>query len=248
MMKKTVLVRALSLLCAAFLLLAPSAFAIEPTGEGFVIPELDDLPEVDVTSWELMLANSYNSIGYEYEVPQYGGFEGQGIDARLQETLQRMVAAARADGVKIYVSVAYRNSDFNLNNYSAFVARYGAVEACKHLLPPGCNEHQTGLAIDVTNLPELSANYNAEFDDSSVYGTPTYDWMMAHCTEYGFIPRYPEGKENWYGDPCTRFHFRYVGVEAATYIVEHDLCLEEFLYLEDPHCLYVPGLNSYATF
>ena len=71
--------------------------------------------------------------------------------------------------------------------------------------------------------------------------------MVEHCAEYGFILRYPEGKEAWYGTPCNHAHFRYVGKEAAAYIMEHDLCLEEFLYLEDPSCLFVPGLNSYAT-
>ena len=243
---KRLLCFALALLAAVCL--AAPAFAAEPTGEGFVIPELDDLPEIDLTSWEYMLANSYNSIGYEYEMPQYGNYEGQGIEPRIIETLGAMLSAARAEGIKIYISCGYRNSEYNLNNYTALAIRYGAVEACKHLLPPGCSEHQTGLAIDVTNRPEHNANYNVEFDDSEVYDTPTYDWMMEHCAEYGFIPRYPEGKEQWYGDPCPRFHFRYVGVEAAQYIVEHELCFEEFLYLEDPHCLFVPGLTSYATF
>ncbi len=242
---------ALCALCALALLLSlgGAAFAAVPTGEGFILPELSDLPPVDVTSWEFMLANSYNSIGYEYVMPQYGAFEGQGIEPRIAEAAQAMVAAARAEGVPIYVSVAYRNTEYCLNYYTSLVARYGsAEETCRHFLPPGCNEHQTGLAIDVTDRPDLSANYSPEFDDSSVYGTATYDWMMAHCAEYGFIYRYPVGKEAWYGDRCPHFHFRYVGVEAAQYITENDLCLEEFLYLEDPGCLYVPGLNSYATF
>lgn len=210
----------------------------------FSLPMLDDLPAVDVTSWELMLANSYNSVGYEYVMPQYGSFEGQGIEPRIMEDVKAMVAAARADGVSFYISVGYRNGDFCLTNYTALVPKYGsAVETCKHFMPPGCNEHQTGLAIDVTDREAYSANYNPVFDDSSVYGTDTYDWMMAHCTEYGFVFRYPEGKEAWYGDRCPHFHFRYVGRELASYLTEHDLCLEEFLYLEDPDCLYVPGLN-----
>ena len=247
-MRMRFILRTLSVLCAlALVIFCGAAFAAEPTGEGFTVPELTDLPEVDLSEPQFMLANSYNSIGYEYVLPQYGSFEGQGIDPMIMETTAAMVSAARAEGIPIYVSAAYRNTDYCLNHYTALCGQYGAVEACEHLLPPGCNEHQTGLAIDVTERPELSANYNVEFDDSSVYGTPTYDWMLAHCAEYGFILRYPEGKEAWYGTPCHRFHFRYVGVEAATYIMEHDLCLEEFLYLEDPHSLFVPGLNSYAT-
>lgn len=239
----------LALLCAAVLLLSSAAPAFGAAAEPPVPPVLDDLPEIDLSSWEYMLANSFNSVGYEYEMPEYGFFEGQGIDPRVREAAQALVAAARADGVTLYISAASRNADFCMNHYLECVNLYGsAVEACRHFLPPGCNEHQLGFAIDVTELEDLSANYNREYDDSSVYGTPTYDWMMAHCAEYGFIYRYPAGKEAWFGDPCPHFHFRYVGLEAAAYITEHDLCLEEFLYLEDPSSLFVPGLNNYATY
>ena len=58
-----------------------------------------------------------------------------------------------------------------------------------------------------------------------------YQWMSAHCQEYGVIVRFPKGKEDVTGIIYEPWHFRYVGVEAATYIMEHDLTLEEFLEL-----------------
>ena len=223
------------------------AEAAEPTGEGFVIPQLDDLPDVDLSLPQFMLANAYNSIGLEYALPQYADFGGQGIDLEIREITREMINAAREDGVRMYVAVAFRNWDYITTYYREAVARYGTEEAWLHYQPPGCNEHQTGYAIDVTDNQYDNCNYYP-YDDSSVYESPVYDWMMKHCAEHGFIYRYPEGKEAWYGSRCSHFHFRYVGVEAATYIMEHDLCLEEFMYLIDPHSLFVPGLTTYATF
>lgn len=224
----------------------PAAAAV-PTGEGFVIPELHDLPKVDLSEPQFLLANAYNSIGFEYVLPEYGDLGGQGIDPVAREDARAMLEAARADGIRIYYGVIYRNWEYHTSHYENAVQRYTAEEAWRHYLPPGCNEHQTGLAIDVTDNPAYNGSYNP-YDDSSVYDSPLYDWMMEHCTEYGFIYRYPAGKEAWYGAGCDHFHFRYVGREVAAYIKEHDLCLEEFLYLVDPHSLFVPGLTSYASF
>ncbi len=240
-----------ALLLAVLLLslagLAPHAAAAEPTGEGFVIPQLDDLPKVDLDDPLFMLANAYNSVGLEYVPPEFGGIGGQGLDPIAVNDTVAMRDAAAADGVKLYIGVAYRNMDYNTTYYEKAVAEFGTPDAWRHYLAPGCNEHQTGLAIDVTDNQNDSCNYYP-YDDSSVYSSPVYDWMMEHCAEYGYIFRYPEGKEAWYGAGCNHFHFRYVGKEVATYIMEHDLCFEEFLYLEDPTSLFVPGLNTYATF
>ena len=228
---------------------APAADAAPAAASGFPLPvpvATADMPRVDLESDEFMLANSYNSVGFEYALPTYGSFYGQGLDPRIIEITSKMIDDARADGVKIFVSVAYRNMDFLLNNYMNMCATYGAVEAAQLFLPPGCNEHQTGFAIDVTNNQNYQAAY-FNFTDEEAFNSPVCDWMMAHCADYGFILRYPAGKEAWYGASCPHLHFRYVGVEAAKYITEHGLCLEEFLYLQDPHCLFVPGLTTYWT-
>jgi len=243
--------RACALLLLAVLLVslaAPAALAEEQQGP--VPPEATlDMPRLDVTSWELMLANSYNSIGFEYTMPVYGQGYGTGIEPRILDIITQMMDDAAAEGVRLYISAGYRNPEYLDTYYLRSIVEYGsAAEAAKHYLAPGCNEHQTGLAIDVTSNGNLVGAYY-EFQETDVWDTPTYYWMLEHCAEYGFIYRYPAGKEAWYGTPCQdHFHFRYVGVEAATYIMEHGLCLEEFLYLQDPTCLFVPGLTTYASF
>lgn len=214
----------------------------EPAREGLTPPA--DLPDVDVHSWEFMLANSYNSVSFEYVVPVYGGIEAQGIDSRVFEAASSMLQAAREEGVQLYFSVAYRNMEYVTTMYQKAIVAYGdAAHAAEHVLGPGCNEHQTGLAVDITANQGFQANYYP-YEEPELEDSPAYAWMMEHCAEYGFIYRYPEGKEAWYGTPCEHCHFRYVGVEAATYIMEHDLCLEEFLYYEDPSVLYVPGVSE----
>ncbi len=244
--------RTLTLLLLAALALS-FALPLSARAEGSAGPvppvATDDLPKLDVTSWELMLANSYNSIGLEYEMPVWGNIYTTSLDPRIHDAVRQMVEDAAAEGVRVYFSAGYRNMDYLTTYYTRAVFDYGgAAKAAANYLPPGCNDHQTGLSVDVTSNGMLVGSYY-EFEETDVWDSPVYDWMLAHCAEYGFINRYPEGKEAWYGTPCVgHFHFRYVGVEAATYIMEHDLCLEEFLYLLDPHCLFVPGLTSYADF
>ena len=67
--------------------------------------------------------------------------------------------------------------------------------------------------------------------NSELENTELYQWLSAHCHEYGFIVRYPKDKEEVTGIIYEPWHFRYVGVEAATYIMENGLCLEEFIAL-----------------
>ena len=83
--------------------------------------------------------------------------------------------------------------------------------------PPGCSEHETGLAFDVT------ARSDGDFES-----TPQFQWLSAHCWDYGFILRYPKGKEQITGIAYEPWHYRYVGEEAAQIIRDHGWTLEEY--------------------
>ena len=82
-------------------------------------------------------------------------------------------------------------------------------------------------------------NYDI-FEDPEMFESDLYAWLLEHCADYGFVPRYPQGKEYWYGVACPHCHFRYVGQTAARYMMDHDLCLEEFISLYDPDAVFVP--------
>ena len=111
-----------------------------------------------------------------------------------------------------------------LEPFNRKVEQYGEEQAATIVSRPGTSEHQTGLACDITD------EYY-ELKNESLENTALYQWMSRHCQEYGFIVRYPKDKEEITGIIYEPWHFRYVGVEAATYMVEHNLCLEEFVAL-----------------
>jgi LAS superfamily LD-carboxypeptidase LdcB len=136
------------------------------------------------------------------------------------------LAGARAEGLSVVINSAYRDYATQNYLYERKVSQYGGDRAVAATIvaPPGTSEHQTGLCADI-------ADRFYETKDRSIANTATFKWMEAHCAEYGFILRYPEGKEDITGIMYEPWHFRYVGKEAAAFIMENGLCLEEFLAL-----------------
>ena len=204
--------------------------------------DLPPLPEIDVSNWKFLLANSFNSIGMEY-APPYANIEGQGIDKRILDDATAFLYAAREACGNVWISTALRNSEFLNSWYLSYynnVYNRDPIETANHFLAQGLDDHQTGLAIDFTDVMYRNALYEI-FDDPEMLDTEIYRWAVEHCAEYGFILRYPEGKEAFYGVACRHpAHFRYVGEEAARYIMDNDLCLEEFLLLYEGNNVYVP--------
>ena len=98
------------------------------------------------------------------------------------------------------------------------------TEARKVVAYPGTSDHQLGLSADIMNDSQTAMNAEEAAQ------LPLIQWLNEHCAEYGFIPRYPEDKREitgWF-EP---WHFRYVGQECAQYMMENNLCLEEFIAL-----------------
>ena len=203
----------------------PAETAVEETAEVEISEQQKketDLPDIDIDSWEYVLVNAEHSIG-EY-APELGEFEGQKLDQRILEPMQSFVAGARAEGLSVFLSSGYRGYEEQQYLFNRKVEQYGEEQAATIVSRPGTSEHQTGLACDITD------EYY-ELKNESLENTALYQWMSRHCQEYGFIVRYPKDKEEITGIIYEPWHFRYVGVEAATYMVEHNLCLEEFVAL-----------------
>ena len=210
----------------------------EPVSEVLAVG-LPPKPDINIYSWEYLLANSFNNIR-DYQ-PPYAPFESQGIDENIAQAAVDIIQGARNAGFYVWCSTAYRNFEYLDNHYRGFVYNLGdPVKAADRMLGPGLNEHQTGLALDFTDRMDYNALYD-EFDDGYMKDTELYQWLVEHCAEYGFILRYPEGKEEYYGTPCQHpAHFRYVGKEAAEYIMANNLCLEEFIMLYDESLVFLP--------
>ena len=184
-------------------------------------------PDIDIDSWEFILANEYNSIG-EYAPQNPTMLEGQQLDERIIEAMKAMVQDTRDQNLSVFLSSGYRSYSDQRYLYNKKKAEYPPDGKDSNgrwiVLPPGTSEHQTGLCCDITY-----AYVNPK--DTSLAETPMFQYMSAHCHEFGFIVRYPEDKQEVTGVMYEPWHFRYVGVEAATYIMEHGLCLEEFVSL-----------------
>lgn len=123
-------------------------------------------------------------------------------------------------GLGLLVKSGYRSYDTQVGLYNDYVAAHGKAEADTFSARAGYSEHQTGLAIDVC------ARSNCSY--GKFESTNEYDWMIANAHKYGFILRYPKDKTDITGYDFESWHYRYVGVEVATYIHEHNLTFDEY--------------------
>lgn len=190
-------------------------------------PEPDNgLPKVNTGSWELTLVNAQNPIGEAVpeDLAELEG--GRYFDGRAVDALKEFIAAARAEGLSVCLSSTYRSYSEQSYLFTRKVGQCGGDEAAaaRIVTRPGTSEHQLGLCADITDK-----FYEVKTRD--LEKTALFQWMYAHCQEYGFILRYPADKESVTGVMYEPWHFRYVGKEAAAYIMENNLCLEEFLDL-----------------
>ena len=140
-----------------------------------------------------------------------------GLTWECQNALDALCAGAAADGLSIYPISTYRSYEYQAGLYNRYVERDGQAEADRYSARPGHSEHQTGLAIDVNSLAYSFAE------------KPEGIWLAAHCAEYGFILRYPEGKEEITGYRYEPWHIRYLGRETAQAVTASGLTLEEYL-------------------
>ena len=120
------------------------------------------------------------------------------------------------------LSSAYRSYNEQTYLFNRKVSQCGGDEAAAARIVnrPGTSEHQLGLCADITDK-----FYEVKTRD--LEKTALYQWMYAHCQDYGFILRYPEGKETVTGFQFEPWHFRYVGKDLAIALYQSDLTLEE---------------------
>lgn len=146
-----------------------------------------------------------------------------GLDSEAESAFNTLSEAAANQGLDIYLSSGFRSYETQARIYGSYVDSYGKESADTFSARPGYSEHQTGLAIDVNTI------------DDSFAGTPEAEWLAKHAYEYGFIIRYPKGKESITGYKYEPWHIRYLGVEKATEVYNSGLTLEEFLGIDSEY-------------
>ncbi|WP_313800474.1 M15 family metallopeptidase [Cytobacillus sp.] len=138
------------------------------------------------------------------------------------KALETMFDAAKKQGIHLFAVSGYRSYDRQTQVYNAEVNKYGEEKAAKAVAIPGTSEHQTGLTMDLSSQ-------SAKFELSEEFGeTAEGKWIAANAHLYGFILRYPKGKEGITGYKYEPWHFRYVGKEAAAIIFKKGWTLEEY--------------------
>ncbi len=139
------------------------------------------------------------------------------------DALKELFAAAKEEaGYNLYARSGYRSYATQVSLYSSYVANHGRTAADTFSAKPGQSEHQTGLAMDIT-----CEAMNFQLDDT--FGeTEEGKWVSENAHRFGFIIRYPKGKEDITGYMYEPWHLRYLGVELATDVYESGLTLEEY--------------------
>ena len=153
--------------------------------------------------------------------------EERSVRKDLIEPLNKMFAAAEAEGHMLMIGSAYRSPTLQAMYFNGYVQSSGVEAAKMYSAEPGHSEHQTGLSVDISTLSQQC--YLSE----CFITTPDGVWLANNAHKYGFHMRYPQGKEHITGYNFEPWHYRYVGVELATALHESNLTLEEaWPYLE----------------
>ena len=172
-----------------------------------------------------ILVNKYYYLEEDYvpnnlkAIKKQYALDGMKLVEEACNAFENMAKAAEKENLTIVAMSAYRSYSYQVNLYNRYVKSDGKEAADTYSGRPGHSEHQTGLAVDVYNQKETYTNFEK---------TKEFTWMQNHASEYGFILRFPKNKENETGYIYESWHYRYVGVEIAKYIKEHNISYEEY--------------------
>jgi len=188
-------------------------------------------PQIDAGDWKYKLVNMNNPLEGDYDVELSETRDGCLFDVRAVGELEAMLDKGAEEGMNLALVSGYRSYEYQKELHERRIQRLvgegftyeDAVNTAPTIVArPGESEHNIGLAVDI-----VSQSYpilNSGFAD-----TPEGQWLSANCAQFGFILRYKAEKQPITGVIYEPWHFRYVGREAAEYIMSEGICLEEFL-------------------
>lgn len=178
----------------------------------------------------LVLVNKFYHLKKDYtpnDLVTLSGQYNRGANNKMRkeaaDALMKMIDAAKLENIILYNISSFRSYNYQVNLYNKYIDRDGQKAADKYSARPGYSEHQTGLCTDLNNASD-------SFD-----GSDEAIWLKDNAYKYGFILRFPKGKEDVTGYKYEAWHYRYVGIKAAKIIYEDDITLEEYYayYIEN---------------
>lgn len=207
-----------------------------PSSSPSVVPSPTLAPTeipADVTSDDSIfrIVNKSHTISPDYVPsdlvqPNVPTNETQLLRKEAADALEHMFQAASEEGISLYLISGYRDYQLQTSLYNTYVARMGSEQAERIDDHPGASEHQIGLAADLgttDHVCELGGCFST---------TQAYQWLIHNSYRYGWILRYPEGKEDVTGIMYSPWNFRYVGTEEAQKLHESGLTMEEYYHLQ----------------
>lgn len=179
-----------------------------------------------------MLVNKHYALSSDFEpatlidVPIRYASKGLILASEASDALASMVLAAEKEGYRMYAASGYRDYAYQDELYEQY-AKKGIDYADSFCARPGHSEHQTGLTVD---MAAISTGGLQSFAESA-----EYQWMLQNAHLYGWILRYPTGKEQITGYDAEPWHWRYVGIDLATKVYNSKLTYDEYytMYLMD---------------
>lgn len=185
-----------------------------------------------IGSEKILVINKHNKIDKKFvpnnliepSIPFNDGVENEEklVEKEVAVSLEKLFKDAENTGIFLLGNSGYRSFELQDKTYKNRILSEGKDMADKYVAKPGQSEHQTGLAMDVTN----KANYFTEDTKEAM-------WISENAHKYGFIIRYQKGKEYITGCNYEPWHLRYVGKKIATNMHENNLVLEEYIENEN---------------
>lgn len=185
-----------------------------------------DTTLTDTSKNELLLTNKFHKLNEDYEpddlidisnVYAYG--ENQKLRKVAYDAFINMFNEAKKENITLIINSSYRSYQDQEKTYNDYSSWYGSNEADKIAARPGFSEHQTGLALDIQSYKTNRNN----FEESDAF-----KWLQNNAYKYGFILRYPKDLEYLTGYSYESWHYRYVGVEIASYIQKENISFDEY--------------------
>lgn len=182
--------------------------------------------ETDINKGILMLCNKFNQLTSSYEPDDlenvknwYSYGDSPQLKKEAYQAFISMFNDAKKEDLSLIINSSYRTFEYQQELYDDYLNAYGLAYTDSVAARPGFSEHQTGLAIDIMT-------YGATAETFETY--PEFTWLQENAYKYGYILRYPKEKEYLTGYAYESWHYRYVGVEVAEYIHQHNITFDEY--------------------
>lgn len=186
----------------------------------------ENMEVTDTSKGNTMLVNKYNSLSKDYEVEDlktisktYSYGDNKKLNKEAYDAFISLADDAKKEGYTILIVSSYRTYQDQEDVWKDYKASFGTKKADAYAARAGSSEHETGLAIDV-------ADYNDKNDKFEA--TESFKWMQTNAHKYGYILRYPKGKENITGYSYEAWHYRYVGIDTATKVYNEGITYDEY--------------------